>query len=101
MTDYNDGKWHGWNGGECPVHPRTVIKAVEEHGTRWEAYADLNDWASFRGAFRVVKVHREPLTLWVNEYPKGQRAAHENKRDADREATPNRIRCVKMVEVSE
>ena len=19
MTDYNDGKWHGWNGGECPV----------------------------------------------------------------------------------
>ena len=19
MTDYNDGLWHGWNGGECPV----------------------------------------------------------------------------------
>lgn len=19
MTEYNDGKWHGWNGGECPV----------------------------------------------------------------------------------
>ncbi len=21
MTDYNDGKWHGWNGGECRVTP--------------------------------------------------------------------------------
>jgi len=19
MTEYNDGKWHGWSGGECPV----------------------------------------------------------------------------------
>ena len=26
MTNtYNDGKWHGWNGGECPVHPKTVV----------------------------------------------------------------------------
>ena len=28
MTDYNDGKWHGWNGGECPVHPKSVIEYV-------------------------------------------------------------------------
>lgn len=26
MTDYNDGKWHGWNGGECPVDPRAEIE---------------------------------------------------------------------------
>jgi hypothetical protein len=26
MTDYNDGKWHGWNGGECPVHPESVVR---------------------------------------------------------------------------
>jgi len=26
MTDYNDGKIHGWNGGDCPVHPDTVVK---------------------------------------------------------------------------
>lgn len=28
MTDYNDGKWHGWNGGECPVDPYAKIEAV-------------------------------------------------------------------------
>lgn len=26
-VDYNDGKIHGWNGGECPVHPETVVMA--------------------------------------------------------------------------
>jgi hypothetical protein len=26
MNDYNDGKWHGWNGGECPVHPDSVVR---------------------------------------------------------------------------
>ena len=25
MTDYNDGKWHGWNGGECPVDPDAIV----------------------------------------------------------------------------
>lgn len=25
MSDYYDGCWHGWNGGECPVHPETII----------------------------------------------------------------------------
>ena len=24
MVDYNDGNWHGWDGGECPVHPESV-----------------------------------------------------------------------------
>ena len=28
MTDYNDGKWHGWNGGECPVHPESIVDHV-------------------------------------------------------------------------
>ena len=28
MTSYNDGKWHGWNGGECPVHPETEVEFV-------------------------------------------------------------------------
>ena len=28
MTNYNDGKWHGWNGGECPVHPKSMVDAV-------------------------------------------------------------------------
>jgi hypothetical protein len=28
MTDYNDGKWHGWNGGECPVDPEAHVDIV-------------------------------------------------------------------------
>jgi hypothetical protein len=28
MTNYNDGKWHGWNGGECPVDPLAVVDVV-------------------------------------------------------------------------
>lgn len=24
--DYNDGDWWGWNGGECPVHPKSVVE---------------------------------------------------------------------------
>lgn len=26
--EYETGKWYGWNGGECPVHPQTVVDAV-------------------------------------------------------------------------
>ena len=32
MTDYNDGKWHGWNGGECPVHPESELKVWFQSG---------------------------------------------------------------------
>ena len=26
MSDYNNGQIWGWNGGECPVHPKTVVR---------------------------------------------------------------------------
>ena len=32
MTNYNDGKWHRWNGGECPVHPQSEIDMVWPSG---------------------------------------------------------------------
>jgi hypothetical protein len=43
VTDYNDGKWHGWNGGECPVDPGAVVDIV------WlnydgSAVRDYNHW---------------------------------------------------------
>lgn len=25
MTDYRDGYWHRWNGGECPVNPKDKV----------------------------------------------------------------------------
>lgn len=78
MTNYNDGNWHGWNGGECPVHPETLIEA------RYETSANSAEFdaaqikakdrapgcwqhrAGFNGiiAFRVVKEHREPVEAW-------------------------------------
>ncbi|SEN50496.1 hypothetical protein SAMN04489859_100890 [Paracoccus alcaliphilus] len=71
MTDYNDGRWHGWNGGECPVHPETLVEIVyfEEGITHNEAlckYCDFSDEADLPIiAFRVVKEHREPREWWI------------------------------------
>jgi len=65
MTNYNDGNWHGWNGGECPVHPKSVVDAREEIGVRWLSQAENCDWHSMRGAFRVVKEYREPRECWA------------------------------------
>lgn len=70
MTDYNDGKWHGWNGGECPVHPESVVQFVAKlnAGTLNEWSADQCDWDSASNpiiAFRVVKPCREPREGWI------------------------------------
>lgn len=75
MTDYNDGKWHGWNGGECPVHPETM---VECYGGANAGPSSLRSRAKFRQwvhddanqgivAFRVVKEHKEPREFWIDE----------------------------------
>ena len=73
MTDYNDGKWHGWNGGECPVHPKSVVEVRYEDSS----YNGIDQgkgldygWIKFankRGicAFRVVKEYREPREFWI------------------------------------
>ena len=71
MTDYNDGKWHGWNGGECPVHPKAQINVIWDDmsgqvGAQTMAAGDVN-WASESIApcvFRVVKVYLGPRERW-------------------------------------
>ena len=68
MTDYNDGKWHGWNSGECPVHPDSVVQAMAEDGSRYEDDAEFFNWNKAENgivAFRVVKPFREPRERWV------------------------------------
>lgn len=71
--DYNDGRWHGWNGGECPVHPKTEVQFIWEHDERTgthtrEAGEDKHGvspgWSGAVKAFRVVKEYREPRELW-------------------------------------
>ena len=73
MTDYNDGQWHGWNGGECPVHPKTEVDAVFGDGGKQCSIAGSHlDWSgpdvlprSYVAAFRVVKAYREPREWWL------------------------------------
>lgn len=74
MTDYNDGKWHGWNGGKCPVHPKSEVEAVCESTCHsgygrvtWKVAGDMT-WSETLQpiiAFRVVKEYREPREWWL------------------------------------
>ena len=78
-ADYNDGLWHGWNGGECPVHPRSKVEWVAIEGRNIAVARALN-WAIKATvpiiAFRVVEEYREPREFWVAKTaPNGMRTA--------------------------
>ena len=60
MTNYNDGNWHGWNGGECPVHPETEVTITYPSGlTVVDAIANMLPWDG-PFLFRVTKKYLEP-----------------------------------------
>lgn len=76
MTNYNDGKWHGHNGGECPVHPNSVVEVATAHPNggmsngrgalaaseyRWDHTVSIYKIV----AFRVVKEYKEPRFFWI------------------------------------
>lgn len=89
MTDYNDGKWHGWNGGDCPVHPLSKVEArlrAVGQGLDGETH-NASRWSWKHGflephleiiAFRVVGAYREPLERWLCG-----RLAFNNRNDAE------------------
>jgi len=76
MTNYNDGKWHGWNGGECPVDVEIIVEVIcddtnldggevykeEKRASFW----NWNDCDAPIIAFRVVKEHREPKEYTID-----------------------------------
>lgn len=70
MTNYNDGNWHGWNGGEYPVHRETEVEVIRFNGARHKGLACSFDWQD-RGhlssivAFRVIREHRVPREWWT------------------------------------
>lgn len=71
MTDYNDGKWHGWNGGERPVHPETAVEVAVADTKPYIQESLAGDWFWGDGhapiiAFRVVKEYREPREFWID-----------------------------------
>lgn len=75
MTNYNDGKWHGWNGGECPVHPKSTVELRWSEDTgesnskadfyQTECWTHEDDTCNHIIAFRVIKEHREPREWWI------------------------------------
>jgi hypothetical protein len=70
MIDYNDGKWHGWNGGECPVHPESIVDVLHAVNgiLNYPLKAGSTAWASSDlAAFRVIKPYREPREFYVRE----------------------------------
>ena len=108
MIDYNDGNWHGWNGGECPVHPESVIdlKWMTRDGlfgVDHERIASNYNWPT-PCLFRVTKPYVEPpkpREFWVNEYDWGFDGVVESKAEADELADKSRIRCIHVREVIE
>jgi hypothetical protein len=66
-VDYNDGKWHRWAGGECPVHPSSVVHAtflVDIGEPRTDSrLARMFNWGACASpivSFRVTKGYVEP-----------------------------------------
>lgn len=75
MTNYNNGKWHGWNGGKCPLHPKTRGEFVFADGSILSKKpAGEWDWDDVYFpiiAFRVTKQYKEPREFWIAYGPDG------------------------------
>jgi hypothetical protein len=108
MTDYNDGEWHIWKGGECPVHPRSYVDVrYRRDDTCGLGVAGNFSWAHNSRdcdiiCFRVVKAHRELRVWWVNEYD-GEDVGpwlYDTKTEAA-EATDFRRRLTRVLKVQE
>lgn len=72
MTNYNDGKWHGWNGGECPVHLKSNVRVLWHSDDGEDVRCGMAGYLAWLGnergnivAFRVIKEHKEPRDLWL------------------------------------
>jgi hypothetical protein len=75
MTDYNDGNWHEWNGGECPVHPESVIEGYWHFPSTGKIGRNIGKVSGggipaheigwVLRLFRVVTPYREPREWWL------------------------------------
>lgn len=66
MVNYNDGNWHGWNGGECPVHPETTVHFINIHGYSEEGHVADDIYWGDPLLFRVIKEYKEAREFWIN-----------------------------------
>jgi hypothetical protein len=92
MTNTNEtqvGKWIGWNGGECPVHPKTVVEVIG-YGCYGQSFRHEDmvsvtlDWSRDEdgsiAAYRIIKEYKEPREFWLARYQ-----AFREKENAERE----------------
>lgn len=107
MVNYNDGNIHGWNGGDCPVHPYSNVRVWLREGVVNEGIAKRLIWCHKNAyyydivAFQVLNQYVEPKTIWANEY-KHDIFVYTSKEEAESGAGVNAIRkAVKYVEVQE
>ena len=106
-STYITGQWYGWNGGECPVHPETVVEIVDRDGLAKSSFAKEWRWSYEPDpiiAFRVVTPYVEPkpkLECWVSVYEDGMRWIFDSKSEADNARTDDRVRCVRMIEADD
>ena len=72
MTDYNDGKWHGWNGGECPVDPCSEVEWLWmdpnlNTAGKSNGIASRAAWRNQVLRFRVTKpAPPKPMEWWLD-----------------------------------
>jgi hypothetical protein len=114
MTEYVTGQIYGWNGGECPVHPESVVMAWYRAGGSVKVLCDSaipagHFWWKHSDsdgdiiAFQVIKPYVEPKLLWVNEYKEGDvghsfPTEEQAKRQALRGVTRIAVKYVEMKE---
>lgn len=112
-TDYNDGKIHGWNGGECPVHPKSEVSlwwnnGEPDHGVSADQYKECYWHHDERNpneehiiAFRVTKPYRAPREWWVNLRNSGEHEAFPSHAIASMNTKTDHIECIHVREVTD
>lgn len=78
-TEYETGVWYGWNGGKCPVHPKSMVAIVTRFGEKEARNAETWVWDSESSpirAFRVVKPYVPSLEVWIPVYAGGYLGAN-------------------------
>jgi hypothetical protein len=88
MTDYNDGNRHLWDGGDCPVHPKSEVKIWNDNGACHSIAKDLH-WGKHPFpiiVFQVTKQHFDiPEEIWIGINSEGWLAYFNSKESAERE----------------
>lgn len=94
MSEYESGVWYGWNGGDCPVDPRTKVEVAIRYdhtkriSTGDHTYAGDYRWDADRVAvivaFLIVEVY-SPKEFWLTEWQDGTYELHSTEEKANNE----------------